>query len=224
MKHITFKHISFLSGFILAVFFLWLTAGTVQAAPAFNRGAPPRQFNDQRYHLDRSYPARGEHIRTLPRDRYVVNHRDSRFYFSGGVWYRPYGSSFVIAAPPIGLFVPFLPPYYATIWLGGIPYYYANDVYYAHQGNGYVIVNPPKEEVSETPPPVEKMFIYPRLGQSEQQQADDRYACHRWAVDQTGFDPTQPPDQSPESVKLEKRADYQRAMASCLDGRGYTVK
>jgi len=68
------------------------------------------------------------------------------------------------------------------------------------------------------------MFIYPRQGQSEQVQADDRYACHLWAVDQTGFDPTQPPGSSPESQKTDKRADYQRAMSACLDGRGYTVK
>jgi len=126
--------------------------------------------------------------------------------------------------PPIGLFVPFLPPYYSTIRLGGIPYYYANEVYYAHSGDGYVVVGPPKEEVSQELPPAEKMFIYPRQGQSEQVQADDRYACHLWAVDQTGFDPTQPPGSSPESQKTDKRADYQRAMSACLDGRGYTVK
>jgi hypothetical protein len=43
-------------------------------------------------------------------------------------------------------------------------------------------------------------------------------------VSQTGFDPTQPPGGSPEPQKIEKRADYQRAMSACLDGRGYTVK
>jgi hypothetical protein len=68
------------------------------------------------------------------------------------------------------------------------------------------------------------MFVYPRLGQSEKQQADDRYACHRWAAEQTGFDPTKPQDETAERRRLEKRADYQRAMAACLDGRGYTVK
>ena len=125
--------------------------------------------------------------------------------------------------PPIGLIVPFLPPFYSTIWVGGVPYYYANEVYYAHRGNGYIVVEPPKEEVSETPPAAEQMFIYPREGQTEQQQADDRYACHRWAVDQTGFDPTNPSG-STEPQKVDKRADYQRAMGACLDGRGYTVK
>jgi Glycine zipper len=34
------------------------------------------------------------------------------------------------------------------------------------------------------------MFIYPARGQSQAQQNQDRYECHSWAVQQTGFDPT----------------------------------
>jgi hypothetical protein len=184
---------------------------------------PQREFHDSRYQHDRSYPVRGGHIVALPRDHRVVVHNGSRFYFSGGAWYGSLGSRFVVVAPPIGLFIPFLPPFYTTIWVGGAPYYYANEVYYGHRGNGYVVVEPPKEEVSQAPPPAEQMFIYPRQGQSEAQQATDRYECHRWAVEQTGFDPTQPASLS-DAQRGEKRADYQRAMAACLDGRGYTVK
>ena len=33
-------------------------------------------------------------------------------------------------------------------------------------------------------------YIYPNKGQSQQQQDKDRYECHTWAVQQTGFDPT----------------------------------
>jgi hypothetical protein len=68
----------------------------------------------------------------------------------------------------------------------------------------------------------DKLFLYPRKGQSEQQQAKDRYECHSWAVSQTGYDPTQPPASA--AQMSQKRADYQRAMGACLDGRGYTVK
>ena len=39
-------------------------------------------------------------------------------------------------------------------------------------------------------PPSDEIFVYPRNGQSADQQARDRYECHRSAVDQTGFDPT----------------------------------
>jgi hypothetical protein len=209
---------------MLAVLSGIMLFGWSRAAQAADRGPHQREFQDSRYHHDRFYPARGQVTRELPRDHRVVIHGGARYYFSGGVWYRPQGTRFVIAAPPFGMIVPFLPPYYATIWLSGVPYYYANEVYYAHRGNGYVVVEPPKEEVSQAPPPADQMFVYPRQGQSEQMQADDRYACHIWAVGQTGFDPTQPPGGSPEPQKIEKRADYQRAMGACLDGRGYTVK
>ena len=36
-----------------------------------------------------------------------------------------------------------LPPAYATVWLGGAPYYYANDVYYSAAPGGYVVADPP---------------------------------------------------------------------------------
>jgi hypothetical protein len=38
----------------------------------------------------------------------------------------------------------------------------------------------------------QQQFIYPSKGQSAEQQKTDEYACHQWAVQQTGFDPTMP--------------------------------
>ena len=35
-----------------------------------------------------------------------------------------------------------------------------------------------------------QMYIYPAKGQNQQQQDKDRYECHSWAVQQTGFDPS----------------------------------
>jgi hypothetical protein len=223
MTHIYRTNTYFALGLMLALLSGIILFGWPQPAQASDRGGHYREFQDSRYQHDRSYPAHGQVISALPRDHRVVVHGGSRYYFSGGAWYRPQGPRFSVIMPPIGLFIPFLPPYYATIWLGGIPYYYANEVYYAHRGNGYVVVEPPKEEVSQAPPPADQMFVYPRMGQSKQQQDDDRYACHQWAANQSGFDPTQPPGGSPDQ-KIEKRADYQRAISACLDGRGYTVK
>jgi hypothetical protein len=48
----------------------------------------------------------------------------------------------------------------------------------------------------------------------------DKFECHRWAAGQTGFDPTQVGGGSAPG----KRADYFRAQAACLEGRGYSVK
>ena len=36
----------------------------------------------------------------------------------------------------------------------------------------------------------QEMFIFPQQGQDQAQQDADRGACHVWAVNQTGFDPT----------------------------------
>jgi OmpA family protein len=139
-----------------------------------------------------------------------------------------------------------------------------------------------------------QMFIYPKNGQSLQKQDKDRYECHTWAVQQTGFDPSlaypgnpnavdpqpyrpsQPhvlkgagrgaalgavggaiagnagkgaaagaamggmaggfrrlderrnqsaaQNQQAQSQASQKAIAYQRAMAACLDGRGYSVK
>ena len=133
-------------------------------------------------------------------------------WYYGGWWY------------PWAATMAFLPFYYQTMWIGGYPYYYADGIYYAPTEGGYMVVNPPQGAVNQAPPSapsVEQLFIYPRKGQSEKQQSEDRYQCHRWAVGQTGYDPTQPAGGVP---SVQKRSDYQRAMSACLDARGYTAK
>jgi hypothetical protein len=210
---------------MLAILSAIILMGFAQGASAAERGFRHKEYRDSRYNHNHYYPARGQYIESLPSGHRAVVHGNARYYFHGGAWYRPAGPRFVIVAPPFGMVVPFLPPYYATIWLGGIPYYYANNVYYTQYGQrGYVVVEPPKGEVSQSPPTADQLFIYPRKGQSEQQQSSDRYDCHRWAAGQADFDPTQPADGMPEAQMNQKRTDYQRAMGACLDARDYTVK
>ena len=128
-----------------------------------------------------------------------------------------------------GAYVPVLPPLYSTVWWSGVPYYYANDTYYAWvpQVSEYQVVMPPSgiESSGTTQAPVtDSIFIYPRNGQSAEQQSTDRYECHRSAVDATGYDPTQIGGGVAVAVASSKRADYLRAQAACLDARGYSVK
>jgi len=68
-----------------------------------------------------------------------------------------------------------------------------------------------------------KVFVYPRNGQTADQQARDRYECYRFAVAQTGFDPMHSPG-APQASRAEPLSDYDRAQAACLEGRGYTVR
>lgn len=55
-------------------------------------------------------------------------------------------------------------------------------------------VTPPPRTVvvPAPPPPPQKIFVYPRNGQTPEQTDRDRYECHVWAVQQTGVDPSRP--------------------------------
>jgi hypothetical protein len=179
--------------------------------------------------LNVHYPPRGHYVRTLPPGYHDVWHGGTRYYYGGGAWYRPSGARFVVVAPPIGLFAPVLPPYYSTVWIHGTRYYYADDVYYAYdpEQSGYVVIEKPGDApaASSTPPSApDDLFIYPKNGQNENQQSTDRYECHKWASDQTGFDPSAASGGVAASQREQKRTEYRRAMTACLEARGYSVK
>ncbi len=63
-----------------------------------------------------------------------------------------------------------------------------------------------------------KMYVYPAAGQSQEQMADDRYQCHVWAVDKSGYDPTLG------AGKRDDADNYGRAFTACMEGRNYVVK
>jgi hypothetical protein len=122
----------------------------------------------------------------------------------------------------------------------------------------------------------QSLITYPAKGQSPAQQDQDRYACHTWATQQSGYNPSQPPappdpygpsplrgaargaaigavggaiggnagkgagigaatgaliggirrrDQyaQQQSSSSQQQSLYARAMATCMQGRGYTV-
>jgi len=182
---------------------------------------------DKRYKHNRYYPKRGHVVNELPHNYHAIKHRRSNYYFHGGIWYRPAKVGFTVILPPIGLTIPLLPPFYSTIWVSGTPYYYADGVYYMWRAEDrvYVVTDPPPEKETVPEPEVpDKLFIYPKEGQSREQQATDRYECHRWSVGETGFDPTKPGGNVPEGENTNKRAEYQRAMKACLEARNYSVQ
>ena len=59
------------------------------------------------------------------------------------------------------------------------------------------------------------MFIYPSKGQSQAQQDKDRYECHTWAVQQTGFDPS-----APQAANAQTSQQYQPSKPHVLQGAG----
>jgi hypothetical protein len=225
-----------------------LAAGTASADPprgprgGFDRPRPGWDHVDARFGHNHYYPGRGYVVRDIPRDRVVVR---GGFYYGGGVWYARRGPSYVVVGAPVGVYVPVLPAFYTTVYFGGAPYYYANDTYYqwVPAQNQYEVVAPPGDDSAaqlQGPPdaagpppggagpqggaPGSDMFIYPKNGQSEEQQNNDKFECYQWSKQQSGFDPTQSgggvaPDQNGSA-----HAAYNRAMTACLEGRGYSVK
>jgi hypothetical protein len=206
------------------------------------------QALDARYNHGRYYAPVGTVTRALPGEYRAYYRGGAPYYFSGGVWYAPRGPGFVVVTPPIGLGIAVLPPYYSTLWVGGVPYYYADNVYYtaAPDQSGYVVATPPDDAGQGAAPPPDgsadpnaqagsyaqappqqgqgesDFIIYPKQGQSKDQQAADQYECHNWAKGQTGFDPTQP-NGGVAGDADRAHSNYDRAMAACLQGRGYQV-
>src|SRR4051794_28500123 len=45
----------------------------------------------------------------------------------------------------------------------------------------------------------QNVVVYPAKGQSQAKQGQDRYACHSWAVQQSGYDPSRSNSQPPPS-------------------------
>ena len=156
------------------------------------------------------------------------------YYGWGGWGWGGWGWGWPLAA---GIYVATLPVYYSTLWYNGVPYYYADNTYYSWDPNAnqYVTVVPPAGVASQAPAPAAgtnapagagspppgggDLMVYPKNGQSTEQQAKDKFECHQWAATQSGFDPTQ----GASNVPVSKQSDYMRAQAACLQGRGYSV-
>lgn len=172
-------------------------------------------------------------------------HYGGRYGGRYGGWRGGYGYGGFYGGWGYGLFFASLPWYYDTYWWNGVPYYYADDVYYQWNGDAaeYQTVQPPAglvDQVKTQTPAARELFMYPKAGQTTEQQAHDRAECHLWAVTEAGFDPTSPPNPSANpsanplpnasanastsSDSASKRTDYLRADRACLEGRNYSVE
>jgi hypothetical protein len=157
------------------------------------------------------------------RGGYYGGYRGGYGYYRGG-YYGGWGWG--LGGLGLGLYFASLPLYYSTYWWGGVPYYYADNTYYRYDSDArqYETVAPPEGLAQQSTAPQSgstDLIAYPKNGQSSEQQAKDKFECHHWAATQTGFDPTQG---APAAGSANKRTDYIRAQAACLDGRGYSVK
>src|SRR5579884_773866 len=66
------------------------------------------------------------------------------------------------------------------------------------------VSEPPPAMPAQVPPPDTSVYFYPAKGQSSEQQGRDKYECHTWAVQQSGFDPSAP--KVPPHLRVEMAA------------------
>ena len=199
--------------------------------PKFNHRLPqtphhaprPGHWFDGAHGHRHHYPVTGYRIARLPRHVHWVTWHGVRYGYFNGVWYSPYGASYIVSRPPVGIVVAGLPAFATVVAIGGVSYLYANGVYYHDRGDStYEVVPSPVVVGTGGDGGPSRTFVYPKLGQSAEKQASDEYECHRWAVDQTGFDPSAAA--AGHSTGPTQRHDYARAQVACLEGRGYTVR
>jgi hypothetical protein len=178
---------------------------------------------DRRHSHDHYYPNRGYMVQSLPHGTMVIGFNGMQLYYNAGVWMRQQRNGFMVISPPVGVYVPRLPPAYTAIVINGAQYFYANDVYYAAAKEyGFQVVGAPSDAIvvqpvqsypnPSIPQPsgIPEPIIYPRQGQGPQQRSIDLQECKIWAVNQPG---------------ATSNADiFQRALGACMDGRGYSLR
>jgi hypothetical protein len=132
--------------------------------------------------------------------------------------------------PGHGFYFASIPSYCRLFYWEGAPYYYADDIYYEWNGTvgAYQEVQPPTglaQQVAAQAPAMTELFVFPDGDQSNEQLERDRQACHRWAVQQVGFDPTATaPHIKGSGRSVAKDANYLRADEACLEAHDYSVE
>ncbi|QIL91003.1 hypothetical protein GNX18_15400 [Microbulbifer sp. SH-1] len=81
----------------------------------------------------------------LPRTYVSLSFGGLGYYFSEGIFYRPYGAGYVVAQAPVGAFVQALPGTAVNVSFNGLSYYVAYDTYYRWDDHrrGYLVVPNP---------------------------------------------------------------------------------
>jgi hypothetical protein len=173
--------------------------------------------------VHRHYHKHGHRVRVLPKPHIRIVISGFPYFYYAGVFYKEASSGYIVVSAPIGAYVKTLPAGFIAFSLGAFTYYYVNDTYYQWNDarDGYLVVAKPEgADEAMLNATQGRLYVYPKHGQSEEQQAEDRYACHRWAVSESGVDPTT----DEVEPTAQEGQDYKRAMAACLEGRGYSVR
>ena len=88
-------------------------------------------------------PRRNSVRNTVPVSYRTINYGGFNYRYNNGIYYRPYNNTFIVTAPPVGIFISFMPFGYRRIYVHDQSYYYYNGSYYDYRENNYYVVSPP---------------------------------------------------------------------------------
>ncbi len=75
--------------------------------------------------------------------------------------------------------------------------------------------------IAAAPAAGQQLYAYPKAGQPPDQQQRDRYECHTWAVQQSGYDPTQAQAQpASQQQQMQQQAGQGRPGGGAAGGAG----
>ncbi|HEX20504.1 MAG TPA: hypothetical protein ENG78_06780 [Acidiferrobacteraceae bacterium] len=210
----------FITASLLLLFCIMVSISMVMADRGHKRGQSYKKQHGKRHDYGRGYNRRyrnrgrntfrfhapGHRIARLPRRIHRISHGRNQYFYRSGVFYRPYGSGYVVIRAPIGVNIYSLPPGYRRFNIGSRYYFYANSGYYAWVAatRQYVVIDRPDGADAALAAPYDDGATVPQ-GSSEQY-------CHEQAMEDSGYYPGLPDDQG----KLRKM--YEQAMAACLGG------
>ena len=142
------------------------------------------------------------------------------YFYVDGVYFIQQSGVYIVAAAPIGARIAILPYGFRSMYIGPRRFFRVNSTYYRYvvATNDYVVVAPPADVASAATSESLDPVIYPAAGQSEEQLDQDRYECHRWGLEQSGFDPS-----IANAAGQDGSDRYYRSLKACLMGRDYTV-
>jgi hypothetical protein len=102
-----------------------------------------------RYH---NLPSRNSVRYTVPTSYRTLRYGGFDYRYNNGIYYRRYNNSFIVTAPPIGIFINIMPFGYRQIYVQNRTYYYYNGSYYDYRDDNYYVVSPPVGAVVESIP------------------------------------------------------------------------
>lgn len=157
--------------------------------------------------VKKRFPPRGRTIVKVHNPVRVV-HRDVTLHYSRGIFYRPVRRGYLVVAPPVGLRIATLPPYYVRVVVRGTLFFYCNGVFYQKSEDDretYVVVKPPVgAKVTELP----EGYAIKLIDGKKYYVVDDTYYAEVLSDNKMYYEVVQPPQQVTSHLMIGARLPH----------------